>query len=212
MSTLGALKATIADDLARPNLTNQIAAAITAAIDHYKGERFWFNVTRAETWLMVADRASYTSADDAAVPLFLDLDAMFIEDADGIRYELTRIDPVDMESLLDESASSSRPDSYSYYDETFYFHPIPDLSTYTIRPMGLIEVAAPASDSETGNPWMVYCYQLIRCRAKWDLFAHTIMAPDKAGGMNVMEMDALAELRRKTSRRTATGQIKPTSF
>ena len=98
MSTLTALKATIADDLARSDMGSQIAAAITAAITHYKTTRFYFNETRGSTFTTVASQSRYTSADDADIPLWFDLDDVFVND--GTREIcLSRYDPVEMEYL-----------------------------------------------------------------------------------------------------------------
>ena len=212
MSTLATLKSTIADDLARSDLTTQIAAAITQAIDYYKEERLFWMDTRAETFATVAAQEAYDVDDDSAIPLFIKVDAMFLEDSDGISYgPLERLDPKVMERLLDDSAASGRPDSWSYYNDTFYFHPIPD-AAYTVRPMGQIEVAAPASDVETANPWMTKSFELLRCAAKGYLFLHVIKAPEQAGAMVLAAGRELDKLRRDTSKRTADGRITATSF
>ena len=212
MTTLATLKSTIADDLARDDLTSQIAAAITQAIEHRKEERLFWMDTRAETFATVAAQEAYDVDDDSAIPLFIKVDAMFLEDSDGISYgPLERLDPKVMERLLDDSAASGRPDSWSYYNDTFYFHPIPD-AAYTVRPMGQIEVAAPSSDSEPNNRWMVRGFELLRCRAKANIFVHTVKDPDQAMVMRMAAEEELSKLRRDTSKRTADGRIVATQF
>lgn len=212
MTTLTVLKAKIADDLARDDLTTQIADAITQAIDFYKEERLFWMDTRAETFATVAAQSAYDGDDDAAIPLFIKIDAMMLQDSGGIEYgPLNRIDQRVMEQLLDDSASSSRPDSWSWYNDTIYFHPIPD-DVYTARPMGQIEVAAPSSDAETGNKWMSKGLELIRCKAKAYIFLHTVKDPNQAVAMEAAAQSELAKLRRDTSKRTATGRIIPTQF
>lgn len=212
MTTLATLKSTIADDIARPDLTNQIAAAITQAIDFYKEERLFWMDTRTETFPTVADQSAYDVDDAAAIPLFIKVDAMMLQDSDGIEYgPLDRIDQTVMEQLLDDSASTGRPDSWSYYNDTFYFHPIPD-GVYTVRPMGQIEIAAPSSDVEVNNRWMTKGFELLRCAAKANLYVHTVKEDGEAAKYGMAAERQLAMLRRDTSKRTATGRIVATQF
>lgn len=211
MTTLGTLKSQIADDLARGDLTTQIAAAINSAIDFYKEERFFINETRDATFVTVADQTTYDVDDDADIPLFIKIDAMFVEDSDSQRFELDRIDPVEMEMLLNDGAATGRPVSWSYFNQAFSFYPIPD-AVYTVRPMGQIEVAAPAADDTTGNVWMTRGFELLRCTAKAYLYAHTIKNLQMAGVMGAAEGRARDNLRRETSKRRASGQIVATQF
>ena len=212
MTTLGTLKSTIADDLARSDLTTQIAAAVTQAITYFQEERFFWTDSRTDTFPTVAAQSAYTVDDDATIPLWIKIDSLFIEDSDGQSYNLgEQITPIEMQSLLDDSSSSGRPDSWSWWQETFRFHPVPD-AVYTVRPIGQIEIAAPSSDVATGNKWMTLAQEVLRCRAKSYLFLHTIKDPNQAAAMHVGEVDALDQLRRLTSKRTATGQIRATKF
>ena len=211
MTTLATLKSAIADDLARSDLTTQIAAAISQAIDDYKSERLFWNETRDETFTTVAAQSTYDVDDDAAIPLFLTIDAMWIEDSDSRRYALSPCDPIAMEGMLDSSAASGRPYAYSYFNQSFRFYPIPD-AVFTVRPMGQIEVTAPSSDAETGNLWMTKAFELLRCAAKALLFIHTIKDPEQALAMELVAQRQLAKLRRETGARTATGTIVSTLF
>jgi hypothetical protein len=213
MSTLGTLKSAISDDLARDDLTSQIAAAITQAIEFYKEERLFWMDTRTETFSTVAAQSAYDVDDDDAIPLFIKIDAMMLQDSDGTEYGPLDgpLDQRVMEQLLDDSASTGRPDSWSYYNDTLYFHPIPD-DAYTVRPMGQIEVAAPATDGEVNNPWVTKAYELIRCAAKGYLYTHTIKEDREAVKFFLAAERELAKLRRDTSKRTATGRITATCF
>ena len=211
MSTLGTLKSEISDDLARTDLSTQIAAAITAAINHYKARRLYFNETRSATWVTVAAQSDYTSADDADIPLFLKLDDVFLEDSDSRSFRLTRADPVDLEIWLDSDAPSDQPYAYAYINRTFRLYPIPD-AVYTIRPVGHIELAAPAADDTADNAWMTEAYELLRCRAKWFLYLHVIKKPDMAELMHMAEMEALSKLGGATTDRVASGTIRKTSW
>jgi hypothetical protein len=210
MTTKSLLIARIADDLARADLTSQIGNAIDDAITHYQPMRFFFNETRLATFVTVAAQSTYTASDDTDVPLFIELDAVMLSDGTNTR-ELEHISPTEIERLLDSSASSGRPTRYSYYEQSFRFYPVPDIA-YTIRPIGLIEKAGPATDDELNNVWCVYAFELIRCRAKLLLTAHVIVDPELASIMSEAERQAYDKLRRETSKKQSGGVIEATCF
>ena len=211
MSTLSALKAQIATDLARSDLTSEIAAAITAAIEFYKSKQFHFNQSNSATFATVAAQSAYGSGDDADIPLFIRIDNVYLTDG-SVEYRLRQYQYDRMRLLLDSGSSSGRPFAWSYYNQKFYLYAIPD-AAYTVTPIGLIEVAAPASDAETGNVWMTEAYELLRCRAKAYLYLHTIHNREKALDMQFAEDQALMALRENTARmRHDGGRIESTQF
>lgn len=210
--TLAGLKSKIADDLARSDLSTQIDDAVETSIKFFQKRRFWFNETRTATFATVANQSAYSSSDDADIPLFLDLDAVFLADSSDNRFELDRIEAEDMHELLGNGAGTGQPVFYAYFDKKFLLYPIPD-AAYTITPMGHIEVAAPASDDEADNVWMVEGFEMIRSHAKAYLYTHVIKnAPDKVAAMIDATSSAKGSLDEATSRRKATGRICPTSF
>ena len=116
-----------------------------------------------------------------------------------------------MERRLDSSAPSGRPSEYAYFDSAFWLYPIPD-AVYTVRPMGVIKRAAPASDGEAGNVWMTNAFELIRCTAKLYLAGHIVIDPELLSLAAAGEERAFNRLKTETSRKIASGQIMPTMF
>ena len=203
MSTLGTLKAQIADDLARDDLESQIAAEIPNAIDFYQEKRFWFNETESATFVTVAAQTEYDVDDDADIPLFIDIDEVEITDSSGSLWQLAPVSAGRMKYLLSLS-SSGRPTHYSYFASKFHFYPAPD-TVYTITPIGHITKAEPANDDvEDDNVWMNEAKELIRCRAKAYISTHVTMDLEMAQAMSSAEQDAYAHLRRKTNKRQAS--------
>lgn len=211
MTTLAVLKAEIADDLERTDLTTQIAEAITAAITHWQAERFYFNESRLNTFVTVAAQSTYTSSDDGDIPNFLQIDYVKLIDSDGQIYTLLRQDPEDIEDLLFTGTSSGRPYSYAYWEESFRLFPVPD-DVYTIRPVGHVLKAEPAADGATGNVWMTAGYDLIKAEALERLSKFKERDLDYAGTNREAKIAALSRLWRLSSKKTATGQIRPTQF
>src|SRR3990167_9795750 len=149
MTTLASLKSVLADDLNRSDLSTQIGTAIESAIDHYRTTRFFFNETRGSTFATVASQSRYTSSDDADIPLWFQLDKVFVNDGTRER-ELSIYEPAEMEYLLGETSPPENvPYAYAYYDRSFWLYPVPG-AVYTVRPIGAIEMASPAAD-DTAN-------------------------------------------------------------
>jgi hypothetical protein len=210
VATLSDLKARITDDLARSDLTSQIAAAITDAITHYQDARFYFNETRNVTFSTVAGQQIYTGSDVPEIPKFTVLDAVYVT-VSGTVYDICREYPQEIETLSDSSATRGQPWSYSYFDQSIRFYPIPD-QAYPVRIQGHIRLDAPASDGDGNNAWMNEAFELIRCRAKRLLAAHVIKDMELLQVMDAMETSAFERLVAATSRRIATGHIVPTQF
>ena len=210
MTTLALLKSRISDDLARDDLSTQIGQAIEDAIEHYRTRRFFFNETRSATFSTASSQAVYSVGDDDDIPLFFDLDAVFLIDGTS-HYEMKKDDPQRLELLSDSSGGNGRPYRYAWFDQSFRLYPIPD-ATYTVRPVGAIEKASPAGDSETGNVWMVHAFELLRCRAKAYLYAHVIKNLEMASVCQTGEVQALGALRGATNKRTTLGRITPSQF
>jgi hypothetical protein len=211
MTTQTIMKAEITSDLDdRSDLVDEIASAITSAITHSQRDRFYWNEKRSLTFSTVASQQNYTSSDAANIPNMLRIDQAHIT-VSGQRRELRRVNFYELETLYDTSASSGEPFEYAYHDREIWLYPIPS-TTYTVRVLGHMIVAAPATDGEASNPWMTEAYELIRCRAKAYLAMHKLRDPELAQSMQAMEADALARLRKETALRLGTGMFTPTEF
>lgn len=215
MTTLAVLKARIADDLARSDLTTNIASAIEDAIEHYKSTRFYFNEvastgSSAVTFSTVAAQSLYTSSDSASIPLFFEIDDVFVT-VGGMRRDLVRCDASELEELIDSSASSGQPSDWAWINQSIRLYPIPDIA-YTITMLGAIKKAAPATDGETGNVWMTEAFELLRSHAKLLLAVHVISDTGLAQLMADAAQGAKSRLEAETSKKRALGRIKPTVF
>ena len=211
MTTLAVIKAQLADDCNRTDISTQIATAIESAIDHYRTTRLFFNETRGSTFATVASQSRYTSSDDADIPLWFQLDKVFVNDGTRER-ELSLYEPAEMEYLLGEtSPPEGVPYAYAYYDRSFWLYPVPG-AVYTVRPIGAIEMASPAADDTANNVWMVDAYELVRCRAKLYLAVHVLKDTELALTMKAAERDALSQLTSATGKRVSTGRLTATAF
>lgn len=219
MTTQAVMKARIADDITRSDLDTQIEEAITTAIEAYQHVRFWFNETRDATFSTVVAQRIYTEDDADFIPNVLKIDFLTVElGATDVRF-LKRVSPAEMEDQVENTTTSGQPFDYSYYDQSFHLYPIPS-EIWTVRMHGQAFKAAPASDTEANNVWMVEAARLIRSRAKYELAVHVLqngelaiaMSPDAPpqgtkGGHETYR--SFKDLKGRTSRQVGSGKIVP---
>lgn len=208
MTTLTALKADIARDLGNSNLTTEIADAINRAIKFYQGHLFWFNESRSYTFVTVAGQVYYTSSDDSDIPLIRKLDGIILERSDGQDFPLRPMDIGQLEVLTDSGSSQGEPYAYSYYANTIGICNKPD-AVYTLRLFGNFAVAAPASDGESDNAWMLYAYNLIRSRASYDVAFYKMRNYTLADIHMKAAEGELTNILNETVRRARRGTVKP---
>jgi len=203
MGTYGDMQSRIADELARSDLTSQIQKAVESAIDYYTGTRFWF--TEGEfTVNTVASTASY------ALPTGLEEVDVATATVSSNRYE---IDPESYEWIRDNlplTTMTGRPTKYAIFEEYLWIYPVPD-AVYVMTFSGTKTIAVPAN-SGTSNEWTVEAEQLIRHRAKWDLFFNIIRNDKEASKMQAAEQMFYQILMKRTAGRISSGKLKPTRW
>lgn len=188
--TLGDMKTRIASELARSDLTTQIANAIIDAIGVYQKKRFRFNEAvpdDAETFVTVAARANYGVADNANIPTMLKFDYLLMQVGITL-FRLEREDPVVLRSYNQTTQMMGQPSWFAYEGNEIIISAIPD-QAYTIILGGQFVAPAPASDVEANNPWMVTAERLIRSMAKYQLATHVTRNPTLARAMSPLPPD-----------------------
>lgn len=205
MTTLAIMKARISDELGqRTDLASQIAYSITDAIAAYEDTRFHFNESRAITFSTVAAQEFYTSADAAAIATIQKFDYVMVYVGD-IPQQLSYNSPETMEWQSVSGTQQGTPWEYTWYGNAIRLYPTPD-QVYTIRIGASVKVAAPATDAETGNAWMVHAERLIRSRAKLELALHVEFDNDLAQTMTAAVDEAFAQLKSRTNMLTQADQ------
>lgn len=209
-NTQAQMKADIAAEIGRPDLTAQIASKITEAIEFYQATRFWFSETRDITFNTVAGQEFYTSSDNAAIPTLVAFDYIILY-IGAIPWPIARRTDVEIEVLNQNGFVRGQPWNWSYYNEQVRLGPIPD-TVYQIRIAAHQNVAPPTSDAQTGNPWMTNAELLIRRRAKHLLFKDVIRNKQEADSMAEGVEEALGMLVGKTNRLLGRGTFAPMEF
>lgn len=206
MSTLSQMRSRIADDLDRSDLSTQIDKAINRAIEFYESERFWFS-EKVSTFSTVANQKNYSSSDGIPTDM-AEVDYVEVT-VSGKEYKLTP-KTYDYIKELISSDSTGEPSDYCYYQENFYFYPIPN-AVRTISVSYQQKYSELSLDADS-NDFTTEAEDLIEARARAWIYARVIKDPEQASIAKTEEMDALRGLRIKTEKLIATGKLRPTSF
>lgn len=204
--------------LSDSNLTaSPIQNAIQSAIAKWERESFYFNELYSQgAFDTVAGEEFYTTTD---VPAFQNLP--YIQKVrvlvSGNRYTLT---PRTWQYLEDISVGphvrSSFPFDYAYFAGTMRFYPAPS-DAIPVTLMANSRLSPLANDADV-NAWTTEGYDLIRCEAKLILAMDVLYDDDIANRMRAAIYGVpgatgyLYALKAETTRRGASGRIKPTFF
>jgi hypothetical protein len=212
MTTLAVMKARIADELARSDLTTMIGYAITDAIYAYQSRRFFFNELRDVLFTTADGQEWYDFSDSEYIPDLMAIDSIRVAIDDSF-WELCRKTPDELEST-EVSPAEGQPTSYTYYNQQIRLYPIPS-DTWDVTVSAQIKLAAPVSDDETYNAWMTDAERLIRARAKLNLTRNVNasgidpgFSPQALIIFGSEETDAFNELKSRTAKQLGTGKIK----
>jgi hypothetical protein len=209
-NTLGQMKLDVADELARPDLTTQIASKIAEAIDFYQAERFWWSESRDITFSTVAGQEFYGVADNPAIPTLSAFDYVILY-IGSIPWPIARRTDVEIEVLNQNGLMKGQPWNWAYYNEQLRLGPVPD-TIYPMRIAAHQNVAPPANDTAAGNPWMTNAETLIRSRAKYLIYLHVIRNMELAEAMAAAVTESFDMLKGKTNRLVGRGIIAPMEF
>lgn len=203
MPSLGTMKTRIADELARADLTSQIADAITSAVAHYDTGSWWFNETSG-TFSVSSGTDEYTSSTATFLTSLIREDGVTAT-VNGDREPMRRISWAEMVTKRWDATPSGSPLQYAIYQQRFYVYPVPN-ATYTITVWYQGIIGVPGADGSS-NAWTNEGEALIRARAKYLLFRDVIRDPAEASVQAAAEAEALRALRAMNRARQATGFV-----
>lgn len=203
------MMAQIADELNRTDLSNQASIAIVNAIAHYQGERWYWNEDRSKTFSISSSQEYYTSTDLTTMEQILDIDSIVINTSATDRYELTRRSWDWFEQHSTSSSAVGRPTDYCYYQQRLRLYPISNGGA-VLRVAGTFRQTSVSASCS--NEWFHDAAQMIKSRAKAELYDGLLFDAPKADVMRRREFDEANRLRRETNRRISTGTITATQF
>jgi hypothetical protein len=196
MANRGTLYSRIASELHRTDLSNQISAAVSAAISYYENEGFEF----LESTLSFSTSASVAGY---SVPSTVRRFNHVIATISGSKVPLTRRHYRDIDEK-DTGYVTGTPSEWAYRDGTIRFYPIPS-QAYLMTIPDCINLTALASNSAS-NAWTNSGFELIKHRSKWDIAQNYLYDERKAAIAKASEIDAYKALMNRTVRLRDTGK------
>jgi hypothetical protein len=217
MATLGDLKAQIASDLRRSNLTAEIAAAITDAIRDHDTERFFWNETGPLPYLLTitpgggVDTGSgaplgdaYFLAPQGQMQEFIKIDRVRAL-LPAVWYTIKETDWMTIENLY-STLSNGQPSWWAYTNDVLRIYPLPN-QPFQLRIFGHYRLTPLASDADS-NHWTDEGFNLIRYTALKRLYSYPIRDADQVQNAEQAGMRAMDYLRRETDRRARSGRMR----
>lgn len=199
--TLGDLKARIADELARSDLTSQIALAIEDAISEAATHRFWFNEVRGVTFPIAAGQDYYGSIDLSAMT---EIDDLWIT-VGTQRRNLRVANDRDADTLSSGTETTGEPYMWTRYGEFVRFYPTPNQS-YVVTVDGSTRFPPMENDAES-SAWTTTGERLIRALAKREILANVIRDFDEAQAQDALAVRYRDELLSSTYDRVSSGRM-----
>lgn len=198
---LSDLKSRIADEINRTDLTSQINLAIRSAITFYSTETLFFQQERV-TANTTADQEYY------ALPVdFVTLNSLRITINSNNNYLLRERTNEFFEEIYDgPDVYTGNPQYWTIYDQQLRLSPIPD-DSYPLTMNYVKRLASLGADTDTNRLIEDLEEQLIRARAKWDLYENVIKDHTEAALMKAQEMEVKDQVKKKTGLYNSTTTI-----
>lgn len=209
MTTFAELRRRIAQDLDRHLERlhgDEIGRAVKDAIKFYAHEHLAFNELEETSVDTVAGTASYARPSNV-----VETDLITIT-ANGTTYPLLRQSwDWYKERAYQPSAIQGLPTDWTFYNDKYWFYPTPD-AVYDVTIWGTDEFDELADDTDANSWTRATASELIRARAKADLYLNRLEMPELAMAQQVVADQQLRRLRESATTRLATGRIRPTCF
>lgn len=188
----------------------QIQESIFSAIRFCERETFYFNESREVVFQTRAGQRVYDEAESRHIESAVKIKNVYLRSDPHNKIELEQKSPSSLEPLL-SSAQQGTPVYYSYFDRKLYLYPTPD-RVYQVQlilsPQRLSEI----ENVDEEHPWFVYGFDLIKARAKYELYKNILKDPDCAAAAYNDFTEQLHGLREETSKRYNVTRIIPTDF
>ena len=212
MTTYGEMKARIASELHRSDLTGYISSAVLSAIAFYESSRFFRGEKRGTFSTIAAQRFYGTTT---ASPGTLPDDVVEIDSiTTTVNNRIYKLDQVSYEHLEDIDAGvtplSGYPRLWAWYAEQIRLYPSPN-AEYLMTMSYQHERPVLSADADT-NFWTEDGEELIRNRAKKDICMSVLYDGEKAQMCAAMESAALKSLKAQTIKLLSSNQLTPTAF
>ena len=197
MTNFGEMQTRIADELNRYDLDEYIPRAIRSAIYFYEKEPLGFNEAITE---LTNDKAQECIQLPPYIKKVTSLHIMNEGSPCKVRYK----------PHMDFFQGFGFPQYYTPIQNKLVFAPIPH-KEITFR-VGYIAKASELKNKSDSNFWLQEGEELIRARAKADLYMHILRSYPDGKVMKDLEKESLTKFKSVRNESQFTGYIHPTAF
>ncbi|WP_078680165.1 hypothetical protein [Bartonella sp. AR 15-3] len=188
---------------------DQVQKAIFSALRFCERLPFYFNESREVVFTTLRGKNRYGREVSPFIAEAVQIVDVYLY-KHSHKFKLLQTDPIMLESSENE-LDRGIPTRYAYFEQKLVLSPIPD-DAYSIRlilnPMRIKEIETMQEDSI----WFLEAYELIKTRAKYELYTNILKEPQMAAAAFAMFQEQLEALTIETSRRKNLFQIQHTDF
>jgi hypothetical protein len=201
VTTLATLKARIASDLARDDLTSEIADAISDAIKILRRRRY--SGTEGRLTSSTALGQEYLAWPAG----LMELDALTLLQGTTPLHLVERRHREMEEWAVPAASATGIPTEYAKFANTVRFYPIPD-AVYSLTWTGLVEVTPALTTDLSSNYWTLEGEMLTRQTAKALIWLNVIRNGEEASAAAATVGLTPEDLIRSATRKRGTGRVR----
>ncbi|MET3560770.1 hypothetical protein ABID39_001481 [Bartonella japonica] len=189
---------------------DQVQKAIFSALRFCERLPFYFNESREIVFTTLRGKNRYGGETSHFIAEAVQIVEVYLYDKHYNKFKLLQTDPIILESSENE-LNRGTPTRYAYFEQKLVLSPTPD-DAYSIRlilsPMRIKEIET----IQDGSIWFSEAYELIKTRAKYELYTNIIKEPQMAAAAFALFQEQVEALTIETSRRKNLFQIQHTDF
>ncbi|ATP12828.1 hypothetical protein BHOIPH791_14550 [Bartonella henselae] len=191
--------------------STQIQDSIFTALRLCEREPFFFNEKREVTFKTQCEKTWYGQEEGVFIQSERSLESVFLGICAATQIQLLFKPAEVLQQQYGLQPPQGAPLFYTYFDQKIGLFPTPK-QVETVR---LVYTSLRFGDEqvmEDDNPWLIYAFDLIKARAKYELYKNILKDPEYAAVSFRDFQEQLQALRFETSRRKGSLNILPMSF
>ncbi|QEE09734.1 phage protein [Bartonella kosoyi] len=189
----------------------QIQDSIVTALRLCEREPFFFNERRKSTFKTQSEKTWYGREEGVFIESEKSLEDVFLVTKNATPTKLF-FKPVEvLHQQYGRHPELGTPFFYTTLDQKIGLFPTPE----SVEDVQLSYTPVYVSDEqlkEDDNPWLIYAFDLIKARAKYELYKNILKDPEYAAVSFRDFQEQLQALRIETSRRKGSLKIRPMNF
>ncbi len=189
----------------------QIQDSIFTAVRLCKREPFFFHEKKAATFKTQSGKTWYGKQEGLFIATEKDIESVFLGTNPATQIQLV-YKPVEvLQKQYGDKPPKGNPLFYTCRDQKIGIFPMPQ-NIYTVRFFYDVADLGEENALQDDDPWMIHAFDLIKARAKYELYKNILKDPEYAAVSYNDFQEQLKILYIETSRRKGASHIFPMGF